>query len=219
MTPASRDVIAALLERYPRTYAQEAGIRVDRGTPSPLFELLVLSILLSARIRAPIAVAATRALLDQGWTTPRKLLDAGWERRTKVLNRAGYARYDERTSTMLGQTCEHLLDRWGGDLRRLREEADGDLRRLRRLLKEFKGMGDVGVDVFLREVQDVWDEVAPFFDDRVLRAAGEAGLPDAADKLARTARGTDSAHLASALIHARLAGGASELRELARHGG
>ncbi len=48
---------------------------------------------------------------------------ASWADRAEVLNGAGYARYDERTSTMLGQTAELLLRDYGGDLRRLRERA------------------------------------------------------------------------------------------------
>jgi endonuclease III len=211
-----KDTVGELLERYPRTYAEEAGIRLGRGTPSPLFRLLVLSILLSARIRASIAVAAARALFDEGWTTPRKLLDAGWERRVKVLNRSGYARYDERTSAMLGDTCEHLLDRWGGDLRKLREEAGRDPARMRELLKEFKGIGDVGVDVFFRDAQGAWKELRPWFDDRALRAAGELGLPRDPRRLAELAPRGDAARLASALVRAGLEGGVREVRAAAR---
>jgi hypothetical protein len=43
-------VVAALLDRHGRTYAAEAGIRL-RDAPAPLFQLLCLSLLLSARIR------------------------------------------------------------------------------------------------------------------------------------------------------------------------
>lgn len=42
-----------------------------------------------------------------------------------ALGRAHYKRYDERTSTMLGQAAELPDHRWGGDLRKLRDEADG----------------------------------------------------------------------------------------------
>jgi 2',3'-cyclic-nucleotide 2'-phosphodiesterase (5'-nucleotidase family) len=44
----------ALLDRCGTTYAAEAGIRL-RNTPQPLYQLLVLTQLLSARIRADIA--------------------------------------------------------------------------------------------------------------------------------------------------------------------
>ena len=46
-----------VLDTFGRSYADAAGIRL-RDTPAPLFQLLCLSLLLSARIRADIAVAA-----------------------------------------------------------------------------------------------------------------------------------------------------------------
>ena len=41
-----------------------------------------------------------------------------------------------------------------------------------------EGVGDVGADIFLREVQVAWTEVAPFADERALGAARDLGLPD-----------------------------------------
>lgn len=165
----------ALLERHGRTFAQELRIDVAKGTPSPLFRLLVMSILLSARIGHNLATDAARALSEQGWTTARKLGEATWEQRVRVLNHAGYARYDESTSRMLGDTCVLLLDRYGGDLRRLRDETERDPKRERALLKELKGLGDVGVDVFFREAQVAWEELRPFADRRSHEAAQRLG--------------------------------------------
>ena len=48
-----------------------------------------------------------------------------------------------------------LLNRCGGDLRNLREEAGCKPDKERKLLKEFKGIGDVGVGIFFREAQVV----------------------------------------------------------------
>jgi len=93
-----------------------------------------------------------------------------------VLNRHGYARYDERTAAMLGDACELLLERYRGDLRRLRDEAGRDPRRERRLLKQVKGLGDVGVDIFFREAQVAWEELFPFVDRRAAQTARRLGL-------------------------------------------
>ena len=201
---ASRAVVRALLDRHGTTYAEEIGIRLRNG-PAPLFRLLCASILLSARISADLAVKAARALADEGWTTPRKLKDAGWERRTRVLNRSGYARYDERTSRMLGETAERLLDEYRGDLRRLRDAAERDPAQERERLKAFKGLGDVGVDIYFREAQRVWPELRPFFDGRALEAARSLGLPSEPDALARLAPRGDVARLAAALVRTQRA--------------
>jgi endonuclease III len=200
-----RAVVRALLERHGTTYADEIGIRLGRGGPSALFRLLCAALLLSARISADLAVAAARALAGKGWTTPRKLAGATWAERTKVLNRAGYARYDERTSRMLADAAGHLIDAYGGDLRRLRDAADRDPAQERRLLKEFKGIGEVGADIFLREAQRAWPELRPFFDDRALASARRLRLPDDVAQLAALAPRGDTARLAAALVRSGLA--------------
>src|ERR671937_2026178 len=203
MAPRSQRAVArALLERHGRTFAEELSIRLERGTPSQLFRLLVASILFSTRIGHGIAVEAAKALFRQGWTTPQKLGAATWAQRVRVLNRSGYARYDESTSRMLGEDCELLLERYRGDVRRLREEAGREPRRERALLKEFKGLGDVGVDVFFREVQVAWDELRPFADRRAPRSAQPLGLGGDAPALARLVGGDarDFSRLVAALV-------------------
>lgn len=203
--PSSDDVTAALLDRHGRTFAEELGIDVASGTPSPLFRLLCASLLMSARISAGIAVAAARALADAGWTTAQHMAASSWEDRARVLNEAGYARYDERTSTMLGETTELVLNRYGGDLRKLREEAERDPSKERRLIKECKGIGDVGADIFFREVQAAWPEVRPFADRRALSAAERLGLGSDVDALARlVSEPGEFARLAAALVRVEL---------------
>lgn len=204
-------VVRTLLHRHGTTFAEELGINVARNTPSPLFRLLCVSLLLSARIRGSIAMDAARALAREGLTTPEKMAGATWERRTKILNRSGYARYDERTSRMLGETADMILDRYGGDLRRLRDTADRDPARERALLKELKGIGDAGADIFLREVQGAWTEVAPFADRRALAAAAKLGLGDDADALARHVPTKDLPRLVAALVRVDVAGDHDEV--------
>jgi hypothetical protein len=206
MARASKDrIVAALLERHGRTYAQELGIDLERGTPSVLFRWLCASLLLSARIGAEIAMQAARALARQGWTSARKMADATWEQRTRTLNQAGYARYDESTSRMLGDTAEMLLAKYRGDLRRLRDAAARDPERERALLKQCKGIGDVGADIFCREAQIAWDELFPFGDRRALEAAGRLGFEDDAGRLARHVARKDYPRLLAALVRTGLA--------------
>jgi endonuclease III len=216
--PSKRRTAEALLDRHGRTFADELGIDVAAGTPSPLFRLLVASILFSARIGHRIAFAAARALTDQGWTTAQKLGGATWAQRVRVLNRAGYARYDESTSRMLCDTCTLLVERYRGDLRRLRDEAERDPRRERALLKDFKGIGDVGVDIFFREAQIAWDELYPFADRRALRAAQRLGLGADARALTRLVEGDarEFAQLAAALVRVGLERDYDGVREAAR---
>lgn len=202
---STAETVEVLVRHQGQTFAAEAHIRL-KDQPSPLFRLLCLALLLSARISSDMAVAAARALVDQGWTTPTKMRDSTWRRRTDVLNASGYARYDESTSRMLGYTTGRLLDRFGGDLRRLRSEADRQPDRLRALLKDFKGIGDVGADIFCREVQGLWDELHPFADHRVIEVARALGLGDDAGALRRQVESDDQyLALTSALVRVGLA--------------
>lgn len=215
--PSEKEIAEALLERYGHTFAQELGIAVEKNTPSPLFRLLCASLLFSARISARIAIEAARALSDKGWTTPQKMASPSWEERARTLNEAGYARYDERTATMLGETAEALLDRYRGDLRKLREEAGRDPGEERRLLKEFKGIGDVGVDIFFREAQVAWEELFPFADRRALQGAKDLGLAEDPSSLARLVRKRDYPRFVAALVRVRLEGDHDEvLKEAGR---
>ena len=68
--PSEMEIAVALLERHGRTFAGELGIPFEKNTPSPLFMLLYATLLFSTRISAKIAVQATGALADRGWTTP-----------------------------------------------------------------------------------------------------------------------------------------------------
>jgi hypothetical protein len=173
--------------------------------------------LLSARIDATIATAASRELAQAGWTTPQKLADSTWEARAHVLNEAGYARYDERTATMLGQATDLLLDEYRGDLRQLRDRADRHAGREVRALQEFSGIGPVGANIFCREAQVVWNELYPFADERALTSADRLGLGDEPSDLQRNT--TNPAHLArlvTALVRCDLAHDHDEILAAAR---
>ena len=213
--PSQKQIVRTLLERHGRTFSDQLGFDVSRNTPGPLFKLLCAALLLSARIRADAATQAAAALLKSGWTSPQKLADAGWKARVEVLNRSGYARYDESTARMLGDSADLLLKSYGGDLRRLREKAGRDPDTERQLLRDFKGLGKVGVDIFCREAQVAWEEIYPFADARSLAAASKLGLPDSAGKLARLVDRETFPRLVAALIRCSLANDAPDIREAA----
>jgi hypothetical protein len=185
-----------LLDKAGRTYADEAGIKLA-DKPAPLYQLLVLSTLLSTRIKADIAVDAARELRKLA-PTPQKMLDASWQDRVDALGRAHYVRYDESTATALGDGAKLLLDEYGGDLRKIRgDDLDKHLRRFPRL-------GPVGVAIFCREAQAVWPELRPYLDKKTLDGAKKVGLPTDPAKLAKLVRADDMARLAAALVRVSL---------------
>lgn len=209
-----RQIAAAVLDVAGRTFCEELAIPIERNTPSALFRTLCFALLASTRIGHRIALEAARGLTAAGWTTPRKMADATWQQRVDVLDHAGYVRYDESTSTMLAQTSELLLERYRGDLRRLRDAAGRDPGVERERLKEFKGVGDVGADIFFREVQLVWKELFPFADQRALEAARRLGLPgDAARLRALVGDEHDQVRLVTGLVRVELEDAYPQVRE------
>jgi endonuclease III len=198
-TGDEHDVARAVLDRYGTTYAEEAGIRLA-DEPEPLFQLLVLAQLLSARIGAGVAVATGRELFGAGWTTPARLRNAGRGAVVTALGRGGYRRYDERTATQLREMATLVLDRYAGDLRGLAATAGEDAGRASALLQEVNGIGPTGAAVFLREVQGAWPWARPYLDDRARAGAGRLGLPDEAEKLAELVAPDDLARFAAALV-------------------
>jgi len=211
--PEPRALAKAVLKRYPRSFAEEMHIDLGRNTPAPLYRWLIASLLFSARIATHQAESAAEALFAKGWCTPRKMADTEWEERVKVLNRAGYARYDESTARYIEDTTRLLLDKYGGDLRKLRKAGEHQPDKERRLIKEFKGIGDVGADIFFREVQLAWDELYPFADRKALEAAKDLGLGDSAEVLAGLIdKKRDLPRLLSGLVRVSLAREADRIR-------
>ncbi|MGW0663964.1 endonuclease [Streptodolium elevatio] len=197
----TRDRVRTLLRLAGSTYAQDAGIRLA-DKPAPLWQLLVLSNLLSARISADIAVAAARELFRAGGRTPHGMAELTWQQRVDALGRGHYVRYDEGTATRLGECADLVRDRYAGDLRRLAREADDDPARVRELLTEFPGIGPTGAAVFCREAQAVWPFLRPALDRRALAGAERVGLPSDAAKLASLVPDDELSSLAAALVRA-----------------
>ncbi|MFX0574103.1 endonuclease [Nocardia nepalensis] len=198
-----QDVVNALMDRAGTGYAAEAGINLA-DKPAPLFQLLMLAELLSTRISADIAVAAAKELVSTGYRTPQRVADADWQELVDALGRAHYKRYDESTASRLGDIASRILDRYGGDLRKLADEAEHDPARAAQLLQQFQGIGPTGSDIFLREVQDIWTWARPHFDERALRGAERVQLPADPDRLADLAPENHTADLAAALVRVTL---------------
>jgi endonuclease III len=207
MTEA-KHIVRRLLDAAGVTYALEAGIHM-KNQPMPLFQLLVLTMLASKPIGSGVATRAARELFTIGLRTPRAVLDADRQTVIDAFGRAGYARYDESSATRLFDMASQVRDVYDGDLRNLALNCKEVPTSAAWALQRFKGIGQTGADIFLREVQDVWHWVRPYFDDRALAAAADLGLPDDPGDLGDLASRSNS-RLAAALVRVSLD---SDLRE------
>ena len=184
---AAQDTARAVLDRYGTTYADAAGIRLT-DEPAPLFQLLVLAELLSARIGADIAVATAGELFARGWTTPQRMREAA------AVGRDPGAR-PRRVPPLRRTHRDPAPGHGAARARPVRRRSPSDWprrptatsRTAARLLQEVKGIGPTGAAVFLREVQAVWPWVRPYLDDRA-RAGAPAGRPARRRRAPRRAR-------------------------------
>ena len=92
-----------------------------------------------------------------------------------------------------------------GDLNNIITKANYNRDQARRLIKEFRGIGDLGVDLFFDSVQYVWPCIAPFIDRRSLRTAEEVGIGTDLDVI-YGALGRDP------MVMSKLANGLSRIR-------
>ena len=197
-----KQLVRRLLKAAGTTYAEEAGIRIN-DKPMPLFQLLVLCMLAGKPIDATTAMHAARELFTAGLRTPKAVLASDRRSMISAFGRAHYVRYDESSATRLTDIAERVRADYSSDLREIARRSQHDIRSATRMLKQFKGIGDTGADIYLREVQDVWTWARPYFDERATAAARALGLPTDPEKLGALAPRAN-ARLAAALVRSAL---------------
>jgi len=148
--------IETLLSRL-QTYSEE--LRLDLSKPEDRFKWFLASMLFAKRISSETAKKTYRRFEEEGLTTPERILEAGWDSLVEVLDSGGYARYDFSTASNLIEVMEKLL-RGYGDLEKL-HVASTEPRDLERRLIAFKGVGPVCVNIFLRELREIWEKADP----------------------------------------------------------
>jgi len=139
------------------TYSEELGLNLLR--PDDRFKWFLASILFAKRISTEIARKTYRRFEAEQLTTPDEILAAGWDRLVQVLDSGGYVRYDFSTASNLLNIMDNLKKKYG-NLEALHSNSK-DPNDLERRLEEFKGVGPVGVNIFLRELRGIWRNADP----------------------------------------------------------
>lgn len=138
-------------------YSEELGL--DLAKPEDRFKWFLASILFAKRISADIAKETFLYFEQEELTSPSAILEAGWDRLVEVLDSGGYTRYDFSTATNLLSIMVALKEKYG-DLERLHRESSSPSD-LEGRLQEFRGVGPVGVNIFLRELRGIWEKAKP----------------------------------------------------------
>jgi endonuclease III len=148
--------IDLLLSNFP-LYSED--LEIDLEEPEGRFKWFLASILFGARIGEKIAINTYKTFEKYGILSPDRILEAGWDKLVQVLDEGGYTRYDFSTATKLLGIAGKLKDKYGS-LEELYTRSK-DTEDLGRKLKEFKGIGDVTAQIFLRELRGVWKIETP----------------------------------------------------------
>lgn len=146
---------------FGKPYSEILGINLKFGKDEEIVKWFLASILYSKPIRESSATKTYFCFLKHGVTNAKKILQTGWQGLVDILDEGGYTRYDFSTADKLLEVFGNLEKVYGGSLNRLHELAK-DSKDLEKKLKLLgKGIGDVTVSVFLREMRDVWRKADP----------------------------------------------------------
>jgi hypothetical protein len=157
-------------------FSTALGIDLASGESPEIFKWLLAAVLFGARISGRIAVQTYNEFSRENLLNPNELLRRGWNGLVEVLDRGGYVRYDFKTATKLLQVCQTLMDRYDGDLNTLHSRAKGPGDLEQRIRQLGKGVGEVSVGIFLREMRGTWHKAEPLPSDLVLSGAESLGL-------------------------------------------
>ncbi|KAJ4505072.1 hypothetical protein HRR83_005953 [Exophiala dermatitidis] len=207
----SNSKISKLISTYGTLPLSNTDVKDPQSpTPETMLALLLNAIFSSARISHDLAAKTLATAVKNGYHKIDVLKNSTWDERTKLLTEGGYTRYREKTATALGELVEFLEEKYQGDLNNLLpgSKTDSSPSEVRKRLKEIKGLGDVGVDIFFDTAQGVWPCLAPFIDPRSAKTAEAIGIAGDAGALWESKEvNTDPvtmARLAAALTTVRL---------------
>ena len=171
-----KEKLEALVEHFGRKYSEILGIDLSDAKEEEIFKWFLASILFGAPITENSVIKTFACFRKYNILTPNKILRTGWDGLVKVLDEGSYTRYDFKTADKLLEVMRNLTEKYGGSLAILSSEAS-DEQDLNKRLKELgKGIGDVTVSIFLRELRDVWDKANPEPTSLVVTAAEELGI-------------------------------------------
>lgn len=153
------------------SYSEELDLDLARSDDR--FKWFLASILFAKRISAEVAKKTYRRFEEEGLCTPEEILEAGWDRLVEVLDSGGYVRYDFSTASNLLETIKELRQKYG-TLEELHRKSNSPTD-LESRLQEFRGVGPVGVNIFLRELRGIWEKAKPKPSQIAIKTANKIG--------------------------------------------
>ncbi len=175
-TMSKSKLITKLVQNLSERFSTSLGIDLSGADSIELFKWFLASILFGARISESIVVKTYRRFEKEKVLSAKKVLNTGWDGLVKILDDGGYVRYDFKTATKLLEVMGTLQKQYKGDLNQLHQEAKDSLDLESRLKNLGKGIGDVTINIFLRELRGTWEKADPYPGELVVLAVKNIGL-------------------------------------------
>lgn len=170
------NIIELVIQNMGGMYSRELGIVLSSGNRLELCKWFLAAKLFGTRISSTIAARTYREFERRRVILPEQILETGWDGLVEILDAGGYVRYDFSTATKLLSIMTGLKDHYAGDLNILHEQAGDEADLENRLKRLGKGIGDVTVNIFLRELRSVWSKARPGLSAPALQASRHLGL-------------------------------------------
>jgi hypothetical protein len=172
----ARAMIQNLLEVHGQKYSELLGIDISSGKREEIFKWFLASILFGAPISETSAIKTYKCFEKYGAITPQKIVAKGWKGLVKILDEGSYTRYDFKTADKLLEVMGNLVESYCGNINSLHAQAN-DPKDLEIRLKSLgKGIGDVTVSIFLRELRGIWEKADPRPTPLVVLGARNLGI-------------------------------------------
>jgi len=168
--------LATMVEKFGQKYSELLGINLERGTDEEVFKWFLAAVLFGAPITETSVAKTYKAFEKHSVLTPEKILKTGWQGLVEILDEGSYTRYDYKTADKLLEVIGNLKVRYRGSLKLLHEKAADSLDLEKRLKELGKGIGDVTVSIFLRELRGIWSKADPKPTPLVISAAKNLGI-------------------------------------------
>jgi hypothetical protein len=170
------ELLKTIVNRFGENYSESLRIDLRSGEDAEIFKWFLASILFGAPIREHSASQTYECFVKHHVLTVDEILKAGWEALVKMLDEGGYTRYDFKTADKLLEVMRNLKERYHGSLKLLHESASSPSDLEKRLKDLGKGIGDVTVNIFLRELRGILIKARPQPSSMVALAAKNLGI-------------------------------------------
>lgn len=170
------EALKTLLEKHGQKYSDTLGIKVETTQDTEIFKWFLATVLFGAPIIESSVIKTYKCFEKHHALTPEKILQRGWDGLVKILDEGSYTRYDYKTADKLLLVMGNLMKEYDGSLSMLHRKALDSADLENRLKQLGKGIGEVTVSIFLRDLRDIWKKADPKPTPLIMAAAKDLGI-------------------------------------------